>query len=168
MTQEPVLVAFGSTRGGTAEIAEWIGESLRESNIAVEVKPANEVRSLEGYRAVVLGGALYSGRWHRDARRLARRSARQLADRPTWLFASGPLDNTADRPEGGNVFGAKAVHKIADRVRARSLTIFGGRLEPTARGFPAASMAKNRSGDFRDRDRIHAWAKGIAAELGQV
>ncbi|MFD6356144.1 flavodoxin domain-containing protein [Nocardia tengchongensis] len=166
MTREPVLVAYGSKRGGTAEIAEWIGESLRAAHIPAEVRPAREVRSLDGFGAVVLGGALYTGRWHRDARRFARRFGRPLRERPVWVFASGPLDDSTDAGADGNAFGAKSIHKYAARLDARATALFGGRLESTARGFPASAMAKNSAGDFRNRDRIDAWAKDIVAQLG--
>jgi menaquinone-dependent protoporphyrinogen oxidase len=33
------------------------------------VRPAHEVAGAGGYDAVVLGGALYMGRWHADAKR---------------------------------------------------------------------------------------------------
>ncbi|MVU78356.1 flavodoxin [Nocardia sp. ET3-3] len=166
MSRDPVLVVYGSKRGGTAEIAEWIGESLRAAHVPAQVRAAREVHSLEGFGAVVLGGALYTGRWHRDARRFARRFARQLRERPVWVFASGPLDTSTDDGSDGNAFGAKAVHKCANRVDARGTALFGGRLEATARGFPASAMAKKNAGDFRDRSRIEAWAKEISARLG--
>jgi len=164
MTQEPVLVTYGSKRGGTAEIAQWIGDSLREVHVTAEVKSAREVHSLSGYGAVILGGALYAGRWHRHARGFARRFTRQLRERPVWVFGSGPLDHSADqRPE--EVYGAGAVRKAADRLGARGHAIFGGRLERDARGFPASAMAKKLAGDYRDRARIHAWVKDVAAQL---
>lgn len=169
MTAEPVLVAYASKRGGTAEIAEWIGAALRDAGIAAEVRPARATHSLEGVGAVVLGGALYTGRWHRDARRFTRHFTGELRRRPVWVFGSGPLDDSADTPDGGaKVFGAKAVRKAAERLHARGYVIFGGRLDVGARGFPASAMAKNSAGDFRDRDRIHAWAKDIAAQLGRI
>ncbi|WP_330178587.1 flavodoxin domain-containing protein [Nocardia sp. NBC_01503] len=168
MTQEPVLVTYGSKRGGTAEIAQWIGDSLRGEQVAAVVKPAREVRSLSGYGAVVVGGALYSGRWHRDARRFTRHFTSQLQERPVWLFGSGPLDDSADEPGGENILGGNAVRKAANRVDARGYTIFGGRLARDARGFPASAMAKKRAGDYRDRGRIHAWAKSIAGEISRV
>lgn len=166
MTSTPVLVAYGSTRGSTAEIAQWVGMALTEAGIPARVLHAREVRSLDEFGPVILGGALYVGRWHRDARRFARRLRHPLQRRPVWLFASGPLDDSADGPDHGEkVFGAKAVRKVAERVHARGTTVFGGRLAPDARGFPAASMARNSSGDFRDRARITGWARDIAAEL---
>jgi menaquinone-dependent protoporphyrinogen oxidase len=165
MTEEPVLVAYGSKHGGTAEIAEWIGEALRSADIDAEVRDAHEIRSLSGYRAVVLGGALYAGRWHRHARGFARRFGRQLRERPVWVFASGPLDNSLDTVNPTEVLGTKAVRRAAERVHAHDYIMFGGRLEPDVRGFPAAAMAKKSAGDYRNPVRIRSWATGIAAQL---
>lgn len=165
MTHEPVLVTYGSKRGGTAEISQWIGEALRAADVAAEVKPAGEVHSIDGYGAVIVGGALYSGRWHSHTRRFVRRFTKQLRQRPVWMFASGPLDNSTAQSDPGKVFGIKAVHKAAERADAREFTVFGGRLEPGARGFPASAMAKKVAGDYRDHDRIRAWATGIAVQL---
>ncbi|RDI60483.1 flavodoxin domain-containing protein [Nocardia pseudobrasiliensis] len=168
MTRETVLVVYGSERGGTAEIAQWIGDALHQAHLSAEVKSAREVRSLGGYGAVILGGALYSGLWHRHARGFARRFTRQLRERPVWVFGSGPLDHSADQANPEKIFGAGAVRKAAQRLNARDYTIFGGRLERDARGFIASAMAKNQAGDYRDRDRIRAWAKGIADELSRA
>ncbi|MBB5916168.1 menaquinone-dependent protoporphyrinogen oxidase [Nocardia transvalensis] len=165
MTRDPVLVAYGSHRGGTAEIAQWIGETLRSEHLEADVRSARDVRSLDDYGAVVLGGALYAGRWHRHARRFARRFLRQLRERPVWVFGSGPLDDSADRPDPPRIPGSGAVRKTARRLDARGATLFGGRLAPDARGFPAAAMAKNHAGDFRNRERIDAWATDIAHRL---
>ncbi|GAA2286148.1 flavodoxin domain-containing protein [Actinomadura sp. NPDC048955] len=160
-----VLVAFASERGGTAEIAEWVGAALRDAGVTADVRPAGEVESLDGYDAVVVGGALYVGRWHREARRFVRHHADGLAHRPVWLFSSGPLDRSAQERAIDPVPG---VAKFARRVHARGHATFGGRLAPDARGFMAAKVARTASGDFRDRDRVGAWAAGIARDLRSV
>ena len=73
MTDKPnVLVAYGTKNGSTASIAKIVGEELRDQGASVDVRDAATVRSLEGYDAVVIGGALYTGRWHRAARRFVR------------------------------------------------------------------------------------------------
>src|SRR5262245_60714321 len=91
-----VLVAYGTKNGSTAGIADMIAAELAADGVAVDVQPAAQVRSIDGYDAVVLGGALYAGRWHRDARRFARRYAAGLRTLPVWVFSSGPLDDSAD------------------------------------------------------------------------
>jgi menaquinone-dependent protoporphyrinogen oxidase len=158
-----VLVAYGSKNGSTAGIADMIASTLRAEGCDVEVAPASEVRDVDGYAAVVLGGALYAGRWHRDARRFARRHATALAERPVWLFSSGPLDSSADTAELPPIAHAR---DAAQRLRATGHVTFGGRLAPDARGFIARAMVRNgRGGDFRNPERIATWAREIATQL---
>src|SRR5262245_14188627 len=90
-----ILVTYGSKRGGTEGLANMVADALRQEGFTVEVAPVRAVRRVESYDAVIAGGALYASRWHRDARRFVKRHARDLADRPTYLFSSGPLDDSA-------------------------------------------------------------------------
>src|SRR5450432_3819964 len=94
-----VLVVYGSKRGGTAGLAAMIGNALQDAGLSTDVAPAAAVRSLAGYDAVIVGGALYATRWHRDARRFVRRYAADLSALPVWLFSSGPLDGSAAAAE---------------------------------------------------------------------
>ncbi|MGW8374693.1 flavodoxin domain-containing protein [Streptomyces sp. ODS28] len=158
-----VLVAYGSKNGSTAEIAEWIADVLRKHGCVARARSAAEMPPPEAYDAVVLGGALYAGRWHRDARRFARRHGRQLARRPVWLFSSGPLDGSAAERELPLVPQAK---RATIRVDAREHVVFGGRLDEAARGWVARRIvAAGRGGDFRDRERVEKWARSIGREL---
>ncbi len=52
---DSLAVTYATRYGSTKEVAEAIVATLREHGIAVHVEPAREVRSLEGYSAVVLG-----------------------------------------------------------------------------------------------------------------
>ncbi|MEV5607565.1 flavodoxin domain-containing protein [Streptomyces sp. NPDC052225] len=162
-TRPRVLVAYGTKRGATADIAEQIADALKKTGCAAETRPAGEVRDLAEYDAVVLGGALYAGRWHRDTRRLARRTEKVLADRPVWLFSSGPLDDSATRRD---IPAVPAVRRVADRVHARGHVTFGGCLTDDTRGRTARMIVKSgRGGDFRDADQIATWAAEIGREL---
>lgn len=157
-----VLVAYGSTRGGTREIAGAIAETMLNEGIDVELADAAEVRDVEPYDAVIIGGALYAGRWHPDARRLLTRHLTKLRGRPVWLFSSGPLDesaNTKDLPP------SHQLAKLTARIGARDHVTFGGRLEPDAKGFIAHAIAKKHSGDWRDWHKIRAWANDVAHKI---
>jgi len=158
-----VLVTYGTKNGATAGIAETIGAALTREGIAADVQPAGRVQSVDGYDAVVLGGALYAGRWHRDARRFARRYAGELNGRPEWLFSSGPLDDSADAREIGPV--TQAASAVA-ALHARQHVTFGGQLTDATKGFIARAMVRNgKGGDFRNQQRIQEWSRGIAAAL---
>lgn len=159
-----ILITYGSKRGGTAGLAEMIGDEMARSGLAPTVRPASAVKSLEGYDAVVVAGALYATRWHRDARRFVRRHGEALRARPVWLVSSGPLDDSA---ASGQIPPVTQVAAAMASIGARGEVTFGGRLEPTAKGFPASAMAKKRSGDWRDAQQVHEWVGSIAAELSR-
>ncbi|TDT97353.1 menaquinone-dependent protoporphyrinogen oxidase [Streptomyces sp. 846.5] len=158
-----VLVAYGTRHGSTRAIADLIGATLVEDGCKAEVLPAGQVRDVNGFDAVVLGGALYASQWHRDARRFARRHGRSLHGRPVWLFSSGPLDDSANQREIPPVPGAV---RAARRLQARGHTTFGGRLAPDASGYLARALARRgAAGDYQDAEQISTWAHGIAAQL---
>ncbi len=157
-----VLVVHGSTRGGTEGLAAMIAEAFRRRGHAVTVSPANDVLELGSPTAVVVAGALYSSRWHRDARRFVALYRQELGRLPVWLVASGPLDGSAATEDIPPV---RQVVKAAESVRARGTATFGGRLRPDATGFPASSMAKTRAGDWRDAEHVDRWVAQVCAEL---
>ncbi|MFI6359583.1 flavodoxin domain-containing protein [Streptomyces sp. NPDC050743] len=126
-------------------------------------EPARSVASIEMYDAVVVGGALYAGRWHKDARGFVRRHRRALAERPLWFFSSGPLDSSASER---NIPPVSGVRRAMDRLGVREHVTFGGCLEQGARGRVARMILRNgKGGDFRDFPAIEAWAQREAEEL---
>src|SRR3954451_8614065 len=82
-----VLVAYASKHGATTEIAEALGRDLRSRGIDADVKRAEEVGGFDDHEAVVLGSALYMGKWLPAARAVRDRCTVE----PTWLFSCGPL-----------------------------------------------------------------------------
>ncbi|MEV8093111.1 flavodoxin domain-containing protein [Kitasatospora sp. NPDC085879] len=158
-----VLVAYGSKHGATAGIAAEIGITLRQDGFDAAVLPAGEVRDVSPYDAVILGGSLYAGHWHRDAVRCAHRNADALNERPVWLFSSGPIDSTAEREDLLPVPGAA---REMERLHARGHVTFGGRMAPDTPGLLARLMVRRgTSGDYRNAEQIRAWTHQVAGEL---
>lgn len=157
-----ILVAFGSKRGGTRGIALAVAEGLRASGATVDVLSVSAVDDVAGYDAVVIGSALYMGRWLREARRFVRRNADALRRVPVWMFSSGPLDDSANHRDLPPTRSVRALMALAG---ARGHATFGGRLASDARGLLAAAMAKQRAGDWRDLEQIAAWTRTVAADL---
>lgn len=157
-----VLVTVGSTRGGTEELGEMVARDLREEGFDVDLRPPTLVLRLEGYDAVIVGGALYAFRWHKDARRFVKRHVTELRSRPTYFFSSGPLDDSAAYKDIPPVNGVKTLMR---RTGARGHVTFGGRLAPDAKGYPASVMAKKHAGDWRDPGQVKEWAHTVATQL---
>jgi len=164
MTTGPsVLVAYGTRNGSTGGIARMIAATLRDEGLAVQDRPAAQVCAVDCYDAVILGGALYAGRWHRDAVRFTRRHAAALRQRPVWLFSSGPLDDSAD---AGALPAVHGVGAAMARTHATGHVTFGGQLTGEARGFLARAMVRGgKGGDFRDRRQIEEWSRSLAGQL---
>ncbi|WP_333735530.1 flavodoxin domain-containing protein [Streptomyces sp. IBSBF 2806] len=162
---DTVLVTYGTTNGSTARIAGAVADVLRKAGLTVEVLPARAVTSVARYDAVVVGGALYAGRWHKDARRFVRRHRRALAERPVWFFSSGPLDASASERDIPPVRG---VRRAMIRLAVRDHVTFGGCLEEGAKGRVAGMILRSgKGGDFRDFGAIETWAESVADSLTQ-
>lgn len=157
-----LLVTWGSKRGGTAGIGRIIANALERRGYEVVAAPAHEVTSVEGFDGVVLGGALYAHCWPASARRFVDRHTRALRHVPVWFFSSGPLDDSASRHI---IPATEQVAVLAERVGAQGHITFGGRLLPDAEGFVAGAMARENAGDWRNLERIEAWAGEIADAL---
>jgi menaquinone-dependent protoporphyrinogen oxidase len=157
-----ILVTYGSKRGGTQGLAQHVADELRAEGFVVDVQPVSEVHDLSEFDAVIVGGALYSGRWYRGARKFVTRHAAELRQCQTYFFSSGPLDGTAVQRDISPV---PSVAELMRRVGARGHATFGGRLSPYARGFTASAMAKKRAGDWRDPGQVRDWTREVAGQL---
>ncbi|MET9232218.1 flavodoxin domain-containing protein [Lentzea sp. NPDC003310] len=153
-----ILVAYATKMGATKEIATRIRSASHE----VTLQDAADVKTVQPYKAVVLGSALYAGRWRKEAVRLLTRNEKLLHSRPLWLFHSGPLGSEIT-PQPA----PRKVREIAARLGAEEPFTFGGRLtRETATGFIARKMAQGpMAGDFRDWEEIDRWAYTIGQRL---
>ena len=160
-----VLIAYGSQRGGTAGLAYMIKNALTTRGVHADVKSCEHVHDLDGYDAVIVGGAVYMGHWHRAAKHFVRRFDHALRERSVWLFSSGPLDPTASRE---TIPPVPAVAELAHRIDAIEHVTFGGRLSGEAPGFMARAMAKSRSGDWRDPQDVERFADRVVYRLARA
>ena len=110
-----ILVAYASRMGSTAEIAERMADQLSEAGHDVDVSQCVDAPDALGYEAVIIGSALYIGRWEPSALRYLRAKALQLGQRPTWLFQSGPC---GEGSELEHVETPGAVRRLSHRIGA--------------------------------------------------
>ena len=89
-----ILVTYASKYGATQEIAEKIADVLRTAGLPVDIFPVNTVRDITAYQAVILGSGVYIGQWNNEAAAFFRANEKNLANRPVWLFSSGPRGET--------------------------------------------------------------------------
>ncbi|MGY1700266.1 flavodoxin domain-containing protein [Geodermatophilus sp. SYSU D00766] len=158
-----------SRHGSTAEIARVLADEvagcpagraagLQSSAVPVEARP-DPAR----WDAVVLGSAVYAGRWLQPAHDLAVRNVAVLRQRPVWLFSSGPIGEPPFPPDE-----PYDVATLATFFPLRGRRVFPGRLDRSLLGFGERAMVtamRAPVGDFRDWDAVRAWAGEIATAL---
>jgi menaquinone-dependent protoporphyrinogen oxidase len=158
-----VLVCTASKHGATADIGRAIAEVITGEGIEARVSEPEAVTSLDSFDAVVLGSAVYAGRWMKSMKELVELQGEELARRPVWLFSSGPIGDPP-KPEEDPA----DVGPIAEAIGARQHSIFAGRIDRKALNFGERAIVtalKVPDGDFRDWDEVRAWALAIAEEL---
>lgn len=166
-----VLVAYATKHGATAEIAEKIGQVLRRAGLRTDVLPADRVSDLTPYDAVVLGSAVYIGRWRKEAVKFLKANEPALAEKQVWLFSSGPTGkgDPVALMQGWRFPGK--LQTIADRITPREIAVFHGVLDVGKLKFFEKWIIKTVKapvGDFRDWDAITSWATAIAAALKEA
>ncbi len=159
-----VLIAVASKHGSTREIASVIANELRAENLTVELREAIEVGDVIGYDAVLLGSAIYAGKWLSEAQRFAAQHQVELSTVPVWLFSSGPLGTDDPQPQDDPDLLATP---LGD-VKPQDHRVFTGKLDLARLGFGERLLTKvvsAPSGDFRDWEEIRAWAQKVANEI---
>jgi menaquinone-dependent protoporphyrinogen oxidase len=165
-----VLVTYASKYGATAEIAKKIAEVLNQGGLATDVLSVEQVTDVKPYQAVILGTAVYIGRWRKSAIRFLKHHDEKLAERKVWIFASGPTgdEKIAHDAEGWHL--SKKLEVILEHIAPRNLTLFHGAINPeklTGIEKWIINRVKAPVGDFRNWEVITSWATAIATDLKQ-
>ena len=172
-----ILIVHASRYGSTQGIAERIAVTLRQRGFETTVKPAQEAGDPAGYDAAVIGSAAYYFHWMKKATIFVRRYRAVLAQRPVWLFSSGPLGTKATDDQGRDlrvVTEPREIPEFRAAIDPRDHRVFFGALIPNKLGLLHRIMFKlpaNKDqalfpqGDFRNWNDIDAWAGEIANAL---
>lgn len=164
---DPILVAYATRSGSTQEVAESIAGLLRERGLTVDIRPVRQVRTIDSYRAVVLGAPLYLFRWHKDARRFLLRHQQALTQRPVAIFALGPLHNEEKEYQEAREQLDKEL-AMFPWLNPQAIAIFGGKFDPQKLTFPynlLPALKRMPASDVRDWPTISAWANDLVVKF---
>lgn len=158
-----ILVVSSSKHGSTEEIAFVICEELVKAGLEVEHQHPEDIVTLAGYDAVVIGSAVYMTSWISEAVEFTKRFAKELDKLPVWAFSvglAGVYDGEASDP--------LRVGPVLLSLDPDDHVVFGGRFDPaklTLRERSIARLGGASEGDFRDWDQVRAWAGSVAGTL---
>ncbi len=158
------LVTVASKHGATLGLGQAVALGLRRHGFEVELVAPDEVGDVTPYDVVVIGSAVYAGRWMRAAKDLVQRHSAALRWRDVWLFSSGPLGDPpvpAEEP-------ADVARVLADSG-ARGHLLLAGALDPDQLRLAerlVVRAVKAPYGDFRDWTAVEHWVDEIAGTVG--
>jgi menaquinone-dependent protoporphyrinogen oxidase len=84
-----ILIAYGTTEGQTAQIADRLADVIRKRGVeaeALDLKRSKDV-SLDGYDAVIVGGSIHMGKHQEDVADFVRKNRAVLERRPSAFFS---------------------------------------------------------------------------------
>ena len=162
-----VLVGYATRSGSTQEVAEAVAVTLRDSGAEVDLRPMRDVRTLNGYRMMVLGAPLYMFRWHKEALAFLSRHKEATKKLPVAVFALGPFHDEEKEWQSVRAQFDKELAKLPWFTPVAH-EVFGGKFDPTKLRFPMnliPALRKMPASDIRNWDAIRTWARDLAAKL---
>lgn len=160
--QNRILVAYATKAGTTAEIAARIGETISQKNQTVDVLPISRVKDLSGYSAVVIGSAIRMGSVLPEVKSFVEKNQAALGQKPFSLFVACMTLN--EDTEANRTAVSAYLDPIRAVVKPASEGLFAGVMDPQKVSFLdrlIIKALKTPLGDFRDWDKINAWAESI-------
>jgi menaquinone-dependent protoporphyrinogen oxidase len=169
-----VLIAYCTRSGSTAEVAQAIGQTIRESGLSTHVKPIAQVEAIQPGTAVVLGTALYVGRFPKEFHQFLGRFEAEFAGVRPWIFVLGPTEKARKQFAAAEEQARKEIGKHRS-LHPADMRVLGGKFDPAHLNLafpmslilklPANPLKKVPASDIRDWDWIHRWAQAIAEEI---
>jgi menaquinone-dependent protoporphyrinogen oxidase len=166
-----ILVTYATAKGATSEIAEVVASHLKAFATTVDLLPIKDVStaSLSKYSAIIVGSAIHVGSWLGPAKHFIQNNSTALNSKQVWAFSVGMPPREDARKEEESTMDKK-IRKELPSLRGHKL--FQGRFEKTdlpwvARIFFMCCIPKNKQkwGDLRNWEEIHAWADSVGREV---
>lgn len=143
-----VLIAYTTRRDSTREVAEKIGEILKSKGMEVNVFNVAEVSDISSYNAAVIGAPVMRFRFLPPAKKFVKSNKEALSKIPVAYFSLG-ITMKEDTPKRRERM-ARKLKVVTRQVAPVDVGLFGGRYQGR---------------DYRDWDKITAWAEGLAEKI---
>jgi menaquinone-dependent protoporphyrinogen oxidase len=161
-----ILVVYAPKAGSTAEVAEAVGQELREAGADVDVRRAEDIKDISLYKAVILGSAIRMGQWVSEATKFAEENRETLSQVPVAYFVVC-LTMQEDNEENRRTVKAY-LDPAREAVEPVDIGLFASVIDYNKLSFGARTMAKAMKvseGDWRDWEAIRAWARQVHSRL---
>ncbi len=162
-TEKRVLVTYASKHGSTGGVADAIGKELCSKGLAADVAFIRNAGDLGLYQGVVVGSAIYMGKWMPEATDFVKKNRDILRRIPVAYFL---VCITLSQPNEKNRAVAlsymEPIMKAVPEIRPLGIGTFAGALDYNKLSWLNKRILKAKGapeGDFRDWNGIRTWAQ---------
>jgi len=158
-----VLVTYASKYGSTGGVADAIGKELCTRDVAADTVLIKNAGNLSSYQGVVIGSAIYMGKWMPEAVDFVEKNKDILRQVPVAYFL---VCMTLSQPTEENrtkvLSYMDPLLKAVPEIKPIGIGTFAGALDYKNLSWLNKKILKSKGspeGDFRDWNAIRAWAR---------
>lgn len=158
-----ILVTYATRAGSTVEVAGAIAKTLAGLGFNVDVRPAKEMPSIEGYRALVSGSAVREHTWLPEALDFIKSNRSVLTNIPVFFYTMH-LSNL-DNDEKSRAKRLANLEEARSLVEPKDAAFFAGKLDYSRLSLLDRVSYSKGEKDLRDWQAIRNWVAGLAGLL---
>ena len=158
-----ILVAYASKYGATGGIADAIGKELCAKGVSADVALVKNARNIGSYQGVVIGSAIYMGKWMSEAVDFVKQNKDVLRRMPVAYFlVCMTLSNPTDKKRAEVLAYMDPILKEVPEIKPVGIGTFAGAMNYNNLSWIYKKILKSKGtpeGDYRDWNAIRLWAR---------
>jgi menaquinone-dependent protoporphyrinogen oxidase len=167
------LVTYASKYSSTAGVAQVIMETLCHQGFSVDLRWVQNVKSVEGYDAVIIGSPIYWGFWLPPATDFLTQQQQALSKKTlAYFILANVVREGKDTPENRQKAKDAFIQPLLDDhpvlAPIENFGIFGGRIKRSTLGWFETFMMDLmgfEDNDSRDFKKVENWSNEIGSEI---
>jgi len=168
-TGKKVLVAYASKYGSTGGVADAIGKELCSKDVAADVVLIKSANNISSYQGVIIGSAIYMGKWMSEAVDFVKKNKDALCKVPVAYFlVCMTLSQPTEKNRAKVLSYMDPILKAVPEIKPVGVGTFAGAMDYNNLSWINKKILKSKGtpeGDFRDWTAIRTWAEGLRSPL---
>ncbi len=161
--EKKVLVTYASKYGSTGGVADAIGKELCSKDVATDVVLIKNATNFGSYQGVVIGSAIYRGKWMSEAVDFVKKNKDKLRQMTVAYFlACMTLSQPTEKNRAEVLSYMDPILKAVPEIKPVGIGTFAGALDYKNLSWLNKKILKSKGtpeGDFRDWNAIRTWAR---------
>jgi menaquinone-dependent protoporphyrinogen oxidase len=161
--EKKVLVTYASKYGSTGGVADAIGKELCSKDVATDVVLIKNASNVGSYQGVVIGSAIYMGKWMSEAVDFVKKNKDKLRQMPVAYFlVCMTLSQPTEKNRAEVMSYMDPILKAVPEIKPVGIGTFAGALDYKNLSWLNKKILKSKGtpeGDFRDWNAIRTWAR---------